>query len=84
MIPLLATVRVATDKGRRIRLWIPFLPLLVLLSPLLVPAAIIACLRFRIRVGQALLTGVQVLAALNGTRVAVNEGKKTVVYVSFR
>ena len=83
MIPLLATVRLVTDKGRRIRLWIPFLPLLVLLSPLLVPAAVIACLRYRIPVGRALATGVQVLAALNGTRVAVNEGG-TVVYVNFR
>lgn len=83
MIPLLATVRLVTDKGRRVRLWIPFLPLLVLLSPLLVPAAVVACLRYRIPVVRALVTGVQVLAALNGTRVAVNEGA-TVVYVSFR
>jgi hypothetical protein len=83
MIPLLATVRLVTDQGRRIRLWIPFLPLLVLLSPLLLPAAVIACLRYRIRVGRALVTGVQVLAALNGTRVAVDDGG-TVVYVSFR
>ena len=83
MIPLLATVRLVTDEGRRIRLWIPFLPLLVLLSPLLVPAAVIACLSYRIPVGRALVTGAKVLAALNGTRVAVNEGA-TVVYVNFR
>ena len=83
MIPLRATVRLATDKGYRIRLWIPFLPLLVLLSPLLLPAAVIACRWYRIPVNRALATGVQVLAALGGTRVAVNEGG-TVVYVSFR
>ena len=83
MIPLLATVRLVTDKGRRIRLWIPFLPLLLLLSPLIVAAAVVACLRFRIPVGRALATGVQVLAALNGTRVSVNESG-TVVHVSFR
>jgi hypothetical protein len=83
MIPLLATMRLVTGKGRRIRLWIPFLPLLMLLSPLLVPAAVIACLWYRIPVGRALVAGVQVLAALNGTRVAVNEGE-TVFYFSFR
>jgi hypothetical protein len=83
MIPLLAKVRMVTDRGRRIRLWIPFLPLLVLLSPLLVPAAVIACLWYRVPVGRALLTGVQVLAALNGTRVAIDEGR-TVFYVNFR
>lgn len=83
MIPLLATVRLVAEKGRRIRLWIPFLPLLVLLSPLLVPAAVIACLCYRIPVGRALVTGVQVLAALNGTRVAVDEGG-TVFSISFR
>lgn len=83
MIPLLATVRLVTDSGRRIRLWIPFLPLVVLISPLLVLAAVIACLWYRIPVGRALVTGWQVLAGLSGTRVAVND-RQTVVYVSFR
>jgi hypothetical protein len=83
MIPWLATVRMVTDTGRRIRLWIPFLPLLVLLSPLLVPAAVIACCWYRIPVGRALVAGVQALAALNGTRVAVDEDR-TVFSVSFR
>lgn len=86
MMPQLLTVRVQRPTGRRIRIWFPVLPLALVLSPLLVLAAVVAavaCLVYRIRVMRAFGTGWRLFCALPGTRVDVLDGR-TAVLVSIR
>lgn len=86
MIPQLLTVRVARPKGRVIRAWVPVLPVMLVLSPLLILAALgaaVACLVFRVRVIRAFGAGWRLFCALPGTRLDVQEGR-TAVLVSIR
>jgi hypothetical protein len=82
MMPQLVTVRVRRARGRPVRLWIPFLPVLLVLSPVLIVAAVVAtvaCVLYRISPVRAFGTGWRVLCALPGTRVDVEQGHLAVL-----
>jgi hypothetical protein len=85
-MPQLLTVRVKRPEGRPIRIWVPVLPVALVLSPLLVLAAlagVVACVMYQIRVMRAVAAAWRLLCALPGTRVDVREGR-TAVLVSIR
>lgn len=85
-MPQLLTVRVKRPKGRLIRIWVPVLPVMLVLSPFLILAALVAavaCLVYRVRVMRAFGTGGRLFCALPGTKVDVHEGR-TAVLVSIR
>ena len=86
MIPQLLTMRVARPAGRPIRIWVPVLPVMLVLSPLLILAALavtIACLVYRVSVLRAFGAGWRLFCALPGTRFDIREGR-TAVLVSIR
>lgn len=77
MMPQLVTVRVKRPDHRTIRLWIPVLPVVLVLSPLLVLAVvgiIVACRMYQVSAGRALSTGWRIAWALPGTRFDIEEG----------
>jgi hypothetical protein len=86
MIPLLVTVRQHRGDGRRRRWYVPVVPVLLVLSPLVVlalAAGLVACLVFRVSpVGAARGAG-RVLWALPGARFEIAHGG-TAVSVSVR
>jgi hypothetical protein len=84
MIPHLVTVRHRRPNGRWLRLYVPVLPVLLVLSPLLllaVLAGLVACLATRVSPVGALRGTGQLLCALPGTRIEIEQGR-TVVLVS--
>jgi hypothetical protein len=86
MMPQLLTARVQRPDGRPIRIWVPVLPVLLVLSPVLVLAVVvaaIACLVYRISVLRAFGTGWRILFALPGTRFDIEQGR-TAVLVTIR
>ena len=86
MIPHLVTVRHRRPDGRWLRLYVPVLPLLLVLSPLLLLAVLVglvACLATRVSPVGALRGTGQLLCALPGTRIEVEQGR-TAVLVSVR
>lgn len=86
MIPQLVTVRYRRSSGRRRRLYVPVLPVLLVLSPLLllaVLAGLVACLATRISPVGALRGVGHLLCALPGTRFELEQGR-TAVLVSVR
>ncbi|PDP88120.1 hypothetical protein CQJ94_08315 [Glycomyces fuscus] len=86
MIPHLVTVRHRRPDGRQRRLYLPVLPVLLVLSPLLllaVPAGLAACLVTRVDPVGALHGVGQLLRALPGTRIEIEQGR-TAVLVSVR
>jgi hypothetical protein len=85
-MPQLLTVRVKRPGGRRIRIWVPVLPAVLVLFPvvvLAVLAAAVACLIYRVSVVRALGTGWRIISALPGTRVDLEQGR-TAVLVTIR
>jgi hypothetical protein len=86
MIPHLVTVRHRRPDGRWLRLYVPVLPVLLVLSPLLllaVPVGLVACLATRVSPVGALRGTGQLLRALPGTRIEIEQGR-TAVLVSIR
>jgi hypothetical protein len=86
VIPQLLTVRVKRPQGRVIRIWVPVLPVMLVLSPLLILAALgaaVAGLMFRVGVMRAFGAGWRLFCALPGTRLDVHQGR-TAVLVSIR
>jgi hypothetical protein len=86
MIPNLVTVRYRRPGGRWLRLYVPVLPVLLVLSPLLLLAVLgglVACLVFRVSPVGALRGTGQLLRALPGTRFEIEDGR-TAVLVSVR
>jgi hypothetical protein len=86
MIPNLVMVRYRGPEGRGLRLYIPVLPVVLLLSPLLLLAmlgGLVACLFTGISPAGALRGLGQVVWALPGTRIEVEQGR-TIVLVSVR
>ncbi|SCG66298.1 hypothetical protein [Micromonospora inositola] len=86
MIPRLVTYRQRRPDGRWLRLYVPVLPVLLVLSPLLllvVLAGLVACLVFRVSLVGALRGTGQLLCALPGTRFEIEDGR-TAVLVSVR
>ncbi|GLW11420.1 hypothetical protein Misp01_65480 [Microtetraspora sp. NBRC 13810] len=80
------TVRVKRPDRRPIRVWVPLLPAVLVLSPvvvLAVLAAVVACQVFRIDVVRALGTGWRIVSALPGTRFDL-EYSRTAVLVAIR
>ena len=85
-MPQLLTVRIEHPDGRPIRIWVPVLPVVLVLSPVVVLAALgaaVACLLYRVSVVRALGTGWRIVSALPGTRVDVEQGR-TAVLVAIR
>jgi hypothetical protein len=86
MMPQLLTVRVRRPAGRPIRVWVPVLPVLLILAPVLLLAAAVAavaCLAYRISVLRAFGTGWRIMSALSGTRFDLEQGR-TAVLVTIR
>ncbi|WP_419996893.1 hypothetical protein [Streptomyces boninensis] len=86
MMPQLVTVRVRRTNGRRVRLFVPVVPVVLVLSPLLLLAVLggcIACRIYGIPPGAALRGYGRVVWALPGTRFEMAEGR-TAVLVSVR
>jgi len=78
MMPQLVTVRVTRPGHRTIRLWVPVLLLVILLSPILLLAVlggILACLIFHMRVRQTFAGVWRVIAALPGSRFDIEQGR---------
>jgi hypothetical protein len=70
-------VGVHSRQRQRIRLWIPVLPVAVLLSPLVLLLAIalaVVCLANRIDPIRALRAGWDVVRSLPGTRIQIEQG----------
>lgn len=86
MIPLLVTMRYRRRSGRWLRLYVPVLPVVLVLSPLLVLAVLAGLVTGRVfgvsPVG-ALRAAGQLLWALPGTRVELDDGQ-TAFLVSVR
>jgi hypothetical protein len=85
-MPQLLTARVKRPGRRPIRIWVPIVPVLILLSPvvlLAVLAAVVACLMYRIDVALAFGTGWRIVTALPGTRFDI-EQDRTAVLVTLR
>jgi hypothetical protein len=78
VIPVLATVRRRRRDGRWLRLYIPVLPVLLLLSPLLLAGGLIACLVYRVSPWGALGGVGRVLWALPGARLHIDDGRTAV------
>jgi hypothetical protein len=86
MMPQLLTVRVKSPNGRPTRIWVPVLPVLLVLSPVVVLAVVVAavaCLVYRISLLRALGTGLRIMSALPGTRLDIEHGR-TAVLVNIR
>lgn len=86
MIPHLVTVGHRRPDGRWLRLHIPVLPVLLVASPLLLLAVLgglAACLATRVSPVGALRGTGQVLWALRGTRIELEQGR-TALLVSVR
>jgi hypothetical protein len=78
MIPSLVMVCHRRPDGRWLRLYVPVLPVLLVLSPLLVLAVVaglVACLATRISPVGALRGAGQLLSALRGTRIELEQGR---------
>jgi hypothetical protein len=82
VIPQLVTVRCRRRNGRWLRLYIPVVPVLLVLSPLLllaVLAGIIACVVFEVSPTAALRGTGQLLRALPGTRIELADSQMAVL-----
>lgn len=86
MMPQLLTVRMKRPNGRPVRIWVPVLPVLLVLSPLLLLAVgltAVACAVYRISLLRALGSGWRLMSALPGTRFDIEHGR-TAVLVTIR
>lgn len=86
MIPQLVTVRHRRRSGRWLRLYVPVLPVVLVLSPLLLLAVLgglVACRVTRVSPAGALRGTGQLLRALPGTWIEVEDGQ-TAFLVSVR
>ena len=82
MIPQIATVRVQSRPGKHFRLWIPLLPIYLILTPLLfliIIAGVVACARYRINPIRALKAATQMLSGLGGLHFDIKQGHSTVM-----
>lgn len=82
MIPQLVTYRHRRRDGRWLRLYVPVLPVLLLLSPLLLLAALVglvACVVTRVSPVGALRGIGGLLWALPGTRFEIEQGRLAVL-----
>ncbi|MEV4539834.1 hypothetical protein AB0J82_39285 [Asanoa sp. NPDC049518] len=81
-MPQVVTVRVNRPTGRPVRIWVPLLPIALVLLPVLVLAAVVAAVAaavYRVNALTALRTGWGVVSALRGTRIDVEHGRTAVL-----
>ncbi|WP_433356867.1 hypothetical protein ACQP25_21740 [Microtetraspora malaysiensis] len=86
MMPQLLTVRIKRPDRRPIRIWVPVLPVVLVFSPIVVLAvlvAAVACLVYRVSAVRALGTSWRIVSALPGTRFDIEQGG-TAVLVAIR
>jgi hypothetical protein len=84
MIPHLVTVHHRRSNGRGLRLYVPVRPVLLVLSPLLlliVLVGLVACFVFRVSPVDAWYGTGQLLSALRGTEIEIEQGR-TAVFVT--
>ena len=82
MIPQVATVRVQSRPDKNFRLWIPLLPIYLILTPflfLIIIAGVVACARYRISPIRALTAVAQTLSGLGGLRIDIKQGHSIVL-----
>jgi len=82
MMPQLITVRVRPRHRREFRLWVPVLPVLLVLSPLLVLGALVGmvvCAAYRVDPVRALAAVWRLLCATRGTHINVEDGRSAVL-----
>lgn len=82
MMPQLVTVRHRRSDGRPVRLHIPVLLVLLLLSPLLVlavPVGLVACRTYGVDPVKALYRAGQVLSAMRGTEIEIAQGRSALL-----
>lgn len=82
MIPQLVTYRQRRRNGRWLRLYVPVVPVALLLSPLLLlilVAGVVACLIFRVSPVGALCGGWRLMWALPGSRFELDDGATAVL-----
>ncbi|HEX6339779.1 hypothetical protein [Umezawaea sp.] len=79
MLPQLVTVRVRRPRGRTIRVWVPLLPFVLPLLPVVALAAVVACLLHHVSVPRALVRGWRFVSALPGTRFDIEQGGTAVL-----
>jgi hypothetical protein len=85
-MPQLLAVRVNRPDRRPIRIWVPVLPVVLLFSPILVLAAlvaVVACFMYGVSVLRAFGAGWRFVCALRGTRFDLEQGRMAVL-VSIR
>ncbi len=86
MMPQVIMMRYRRPQGHRFRLWIPVLPVLLILSPLLllgIAVGLAACLYMNMRPWAALGGIGRVVWALKGTQVLIDNGDMDFM-ISFR
>src|SRR5439155_10042691 len=82
VIPQVVNVRVRRPGRRRLRLWIPLLPLALLLSPVLLLAALVAgvaCVFGQLWPAMVLSATVRLLWATSGTQIEFQQGPTAVL-----
>ena len=82
MMPQLIRVRIRGDNGRSHRFWVPVLPIVLVLSPLLILAAVVAavaCLIYHVNPFRALGGMWRLFSALRGSRIDVEHGRSAVL-----
>lgn len=82
-MPQLLTVRVERPGTRRLRLWIPIVPVALVLAPIVVLAVLVACAVYSVSLERALSTGWRIVSALPGSRFDLEQGR-TAVLVTIR
>jgi hypothetical protein len=84
MIPQLVTVGYRRPNGRRRRLYLPVVPAVLLLSPLLLLAllgGVIACLFFQMSPAKTLRGAGRLIWAMPGTRIELYDGQTDLVII---
>jgi hypothetical protein len=87
MIPQLVTLRYRSTGSRGLRLYVPVVPVVLVLSPLLLLLAaaggLVACRFFQVSPVGALRGTARLLWALPGTRIDIDDGQTT-LFISVR
>ncbi|MDQ1292929.1 MAG: hypothetical protein QG608_810 [Actinomycetota bacterium] len=81
MIPVLLILRIRSEGGRTVRLWLPLILLWVLLLPIALPVLIVLCLIALARGGNPLrvpVAGWQILRGLRGLVIDIDEPDSTI------
>jgi hypothetical protein len=83
MMPQVVSVRVQSGQRRSVRLWIPLLPVLLLLGPLLLVGLLVGLALVRVNPVRGLREMWGVLCAARGLRLDIHDHDNT-IHVSVR